>query len=225
MTLTSIHSHPHVQEFLKELAKAKLLSIFESQTGTPNYRVGQSRFISSKLTRSTHDSFLQFPSDYGRHTTLAGIWMFLEKNHKREYLVTAFGKRKGGALKRPARFFGLHVSHGAEHNVNFSPLCIDYLRKHVSDIDDAEVLVCHNHPPNFVSDLLSQVMHWDPLPSSADRETMYQFKYRAITQWLVSGSFKNIRFFVVENFGLKEIQLPPVERICQALEWLNSNPM
>jgi len=151
--------------------------------------------------------------------------MFLEKNHKKEYLVTAFGKRLGKGRNRPARFFGLHVSHGAEHSVNFSPARIDYLQKHVSDVDDAEILVCHNHPRNFVSDLLSQVMDWEPLPSSADRETMYQFKYRAIIQWLVSGSFKSIRFFVIENFGLKEIQLPPVERICQAMNWLNSRPI
>jgi len=51
---------------------------------------------------------------------------------------------------------------------------------------------------------------------------MYQFKHRAIVNWLLTGSFKNVRFFLVENLALKEIQLPPVERICQALNWLNA---
>ena len=149
--------------------------------------------------------------------------MFLEKDHKREYLITAFGKRKGTGLSRPAQYYGLHVSHGTAHHVNFSPSCIDYFQKHVSDVDNAEILICHNHPRHFLGDLLSQMMRWDPLPSNADRETMYQFKHRAIVNWLITGSFKNVRFFLVENLALREIQLPPVERICQALNWLNAH--
>ncbi len=166
---------------------------------------------------------LRFNLIAGLHNyELGRIWMFLEKDHSREYLVTAFGKRKGRGSDRPAQFEGLHVSHGEEHNVNFSPLCINYFQKHVSEINNAEILICHNHPRNFVSDLLSQIICWSPLPSITDRETMYQFKCRTITNWLVSGSFKSIRFYLVENRRLREIQLPPVERISQFLNWLET---
>jgi hypothetical protein len=211
-----------LNEWLKDVGKSKALTLFEPEIGTPNYRVGQARFISGKLSKSAHDSFIRFPNRYGRHTTLAGIWMFLEKDHSREYLVTAFGRRKGKGLDRPAQFDGLHVSHGEAHNVKFSPFCIDYFQKHVSGIENAEILICHNHPRNLVSDLLSQIICWSPLPSNTDRETMYQFKCRAITNWLVSGSFKSIRFYLVENRRLREIQLPPVERISQLLKWLEA---
>jgi hypothetical protein len=211
-----------INEWLKALVKAKALALFEAVRDVSNYRIGQARNICGKLTHSADDSFIESSNRYGRHTTLAGIWMFLEKDHKKEYLITAFGKRKGRGLSRPAQYYGLHVSHGAAHNVNFSPSCIDYFQKHVTDIDNAEILICHNHPRHFVSDLLSQIMRWDPLPSDTDRETMYQFKHRAIVNWLLTGSFKNVRFFLVENRALREIQLPPVERICQALNWLNA---
>ena len=148
--------------------------------------------------------------------------MFLEKDHKKEYLITAFGKRKGRGLDRPACFYGLHISHGAERSVNFSPLCIDYFQKHITEVDNAEILVCHNHPRNFVADLLSQIIDWSPLPSNTDRETMYQFKHKEVIKWLASASFRNIRFFLVENLRLREIQLPPVARIAQFLRWLEN---
>ncbi len=210
-----------LKDWLSEVVTSKILTLFEPERETiPNVRIGQSRFISRKLAKSSDDLFIRFPQCYGRNTTLAGIWMFLEKDHKREYLVTAFGKRKGSGVDRPAQFDGLHISHGVEHEVKFSATCIDYFQKHIVEIDNAEVLVCHNHPRNFVSDLLSQLVDWSPLPSNKDRETMYQFKYRAILNWLASGSFHNIRFFLVENGRLREIQLPSVDRVVNALRGL-----
>ncbi len=209
------------KDWLREIVISKALTLFEPETESiPNVRVGHARFISRKLARSCDDCFIQFPHFYGRHSTLAGIWMFLEKDHKKEYLVTAFGKRKGSSIDRPSQFYGLHVSHGAAHNVRFSPACIDYFQKHIAEIINANVLVCHNHPRNFVADLLSQIIDWSPLPSNTDRETMYHFKYKAIISWLISGNFRNIRFFLVENGGLREIQLPPAGKVVKMLREL-----
>lgn len=222
MTLQDRNSLSSVwTDWVNEVVTSKALTLFEPETeSVPNVRIGQSRFISGRLAKSCDDSFIQFHKSYGRHTTLAGIWMFLEKDHKREYLVTAFGKQRGSRSDRPAQFYGLHISHGVEHNVSFSPTCIDYFQKHIAGIDNAEVLVCHNHPRNFVTDLLSQITHWSPLPSNIDRETTYQFKYRTIIHWLASGSFRSIRFFLVENGGLREILLPPADRITKMLREL-----
>lgn len=72
------------QDWLKEVATSKALTVFEPEQYTPNMRVGQSRYISGKLAKSSDDIFIAFPQGYGRHTTLAGIWMFLEKDHKRQ---------------------------------------------------------------------------------------------------------------------------------------------
>lgn len=210
-----------LKDWLSEVVSSKVLTLFEPERETiPNVRIGQSRFVSRKLAKSSNDSFIRFPQCYGRNTTLTGIWMFLEKDHRREYLVTAFGKRKGAGVDRPAQFYGLHISHGVEHGVKFSPTCIDYFQKHTIETDNAEVLVCHNHPRNLVTDLFSQLIDWSPLPSNKDRETMYQFKYRIILRWLASGSFRNIRFFLVEHGRLREIQLPPADRVVDALRGL-----
>jgi hypothetical protein len=210
-----------LKDWLNEVMISKTMTLFEPETKSiSGVHIGRSRFISGKLAKSSDDSFIQFPQCYGRHTTLVGIWMFLGKDHGREYLVTAFGKRKGSSVDRPAQFYGLHISHGAQHNVKFSPTCIDYFQKHVAGINNAEVLVCHNHLRNFATDLLSQIIAWSPLPSNADRERSYQFKHRAIIGWLASGNFYNIRFFLVENGRLREIQLPPAERVAKMLRAL-----
>lgn len=211
------------EEWLREVLSSKALTVFEPEKESlRNIRIGQARFVSGKLGKTPHDTFVEFREGYGRHTTLAGIWMFLEKDHPKEYLVTAFGKRKGRGLNRPAQFYGLHISHGSEHQVSLSPLCIDYLQKHVAGIANAEILVCHNHPRNFVADLLSQFIYWSPLPSNADRATMWDFKHRTIVNWPITGSFRNIRFFLVENRALREICLPPVARIAEFLERLRT---
>ncbi len=148
---------------------------------------------------------------------LAGIWMFLGKDHKREYLVTAFGKRKGATPARPAAFHALHVSCGGEHNVAFSRACVEHIQKHIGEVSNAEVLVCHNHPNHFVTDLLSQIIDWSPLPSNTDRETMSAFKYRAILQRMRSGNLSHFRFFLIEHGRLREISMPSVNRMAEAL--------
>ena len=207
-----------LKDLLKEVVGSKVLTVFEPEKESiPNVRIGQSRYVSGKLAQLPNDSFIKFSQPYGRNTTLAGIWMFLEKDHKKEYLVTAFGKRKGVGTDRPAQFHGIHISHGFEHSVAFSATCLDYLQKHINMMKNAEVMICHNHPENFMSNLFSQIIEWSPLPSNTDRETMYQFRYGGLVQWLASGHFPNLRFFVVENGGLREIQLPPFERISEIL--------
>ena len=211
------------KEWLNEVMTSKVLTLFEPERKTIlNIRIGQARFISAKLTKSPDGSFIQFPQPYGSHTTLAGIWMFLEKDHMRKYLVTAFGKCRGKDRTRPAQFYGLHISHGSEHDVKFSPACIDYIQKHIAGIGNAEILICHNHRRNFVTDLLCQIIDWSPLPSNTDRETMYQFKYRAMIHWLASSNFRKICFFLIEDGRLREIQLPPVNRIAKMLRELTS---
>ncbi len=143
--------------------------------------------------------------------------MFLGRDHDKEHLITAFGRRKGRALNRPAEFQGLHVPHGTRNAVQFSRLNLDYPQKHVDRIRHAELLVCHNHPGNFVSDLLSAVIDWSPLPSNTDRETMYEFKHNAIARWLASGNFQNMRFYLIEEGRLREILLPATGRIAKIL--------
>ncbi|MCX6141828.1 MAG: hypothetical protein NTZ35_01275 [Ignavibacteriales bacterium] len=207
-----------LKDWLMEVVASKVLTLFEPEKKSiPNVNIGQSRYISGKLGKSRDDSFIKFPQRYGRHTTLAGIWMFLKKDHEKEYLVTAFGKRKGAGTDRPAQFDGIHISHGSEHSVRFSATCLSYLQEHTNRIENAEVMICHNHPKNFISNLVSQIIDWSPLPSNTDRETMYQFRYRGLVRWLASGHFPSLRFFVVENGGLREIQLPPFERISEIL--------
>lgn len=206
-----------LKDWLSEVMTSEAITLLEPETvSLSSVRVGQSRFISGKLIKSNDDSFILFPQCYGRNTTIAGIWMFLEKNHRREYLVTAFGKR----IVAGARFCGVHITHGARHNVNFSPACIDYFQKHIAKINDAEILVFHNHPINFIMDLLSQIIDWRPVPSNMDRETAYRFKYRAIVNWLATGNFYNIRFFLVEDGRLGEILLPSADKIANMLRKL-----
>jgi len=83
-----------INEWLKALVKAKALALFEAERDLPNYRIGQARSICGKLTHSADDSFIQFSNRYGRHTTLAGIWMFLEKDHKRNISSPPLGSEK-----------------------------------------------------------------------------------------------------------------------------------
>ena len=212
------------KEWTNQIITSRMLTIFEPEKKfIPGVRIGQARYISSKLTRAADDSFIQFPNNYGRHTTLSGIWMFLEKNHKREYLITAYGKRKGKSMDRPAQFAGLHITHGGCDSVQFSQRNIDYLQKHVDSINNAEVLICHNHPQSIVADLLSSIIDWSPLPSNMDRETTYQFKYNVLVRWATTGNFQNMRFYLVEAGRLREIQLPPVGRIIEILKKLVNN--
>ena len=207
-----------IEECFAEIVASKALAVLEPEAEViRGVRLGQARYISTQLARAPDDSFIKFPNIYGRHTTLAGVWMFLEKDHQKEYLVSAFGRRKGDSGRRPAEFEGLHVSHGSEHSVQFSKLNLDYLEKHVENVHHAEILICHNHPRNLVSDLLS-LIDWSPLPSNTDRETMYQFKHRAVERWLASVRFQSIRFYLVEDGRLREIQLPSTKRIASLLK-------
>lgn len=207
-----------IKEFLGEIVTSKVLTAFEPETRVvPGVRIGQARYISTKLAMAPDDDFIKFPKRYGRHTTLAGVWMFLEKDHEKEYLVTAFGRRKGRSLRGPSQFDGLHVSQGNQHAVNFSERSLGYLKEHIDKVRDAEVLIVHNHPRNFVSDLLSRLVDWDPLPSNTDRETMYQFKYESVLRWLASGGFQSIKFYLVEDGRLREFQMPPTSRIASLL--------
>jgi hypothetical protein len=206
------------EELLSELFTSKVLTAFEPQTDVvPGVRVGQARYIATRLARAADDDFIKFPRRYGRHTVVAGICMFLKKDHGREYLVTAFGRRKGRSLRGPTQFDGLHVSHGDRHAVNFSERSLGYLRDHVDKVRDAEVLIFHNHPGNWVSDLLSRLMDWSPLPSNADRETMWQFRYESVLRWLASGRFQHLRFYLVEAGRLREFHMPAVDRIASLL--------
>ena len=210
-----------LERWLEEVATSKLLTLFEPEKEVlPNVRIGQARHVATKLARSSDDSFIAFPNQYGRHTTLAGIWMFLERDHKREYLITAFGQRSGQGLSRPARFSGLHISFGDTGRVNFSSRCLDYLQKHVGAVDNAEVLICHNHPRNGVTEILAQLMDWSPLPSNTDRRTLSHFKYASIAKWLESGDFLNLRFFLVEHGRLREFILPPATDILNTMRKL-----
>jgi hypothetical protein len=210
-----------IRELLSEVATSRILAAFEPEVEVlPGVRIGQARHIASKLAIAPDDHFIKFPRRYGRHTTLAGVCMFLEKDHAKEYLVTAFGKRRGRSLRGPAQFDGLHVSHGNEHAVNFSERSLHYLKEHVDKVQDAEVLIVHNHPRNFVSDLLSRLMDWGPLPSEIDRETMYQFKYESVLRWLASGGFQSIKFYLVQDGRLREFQMPSSVRIASLLNML-----
>lgn len=207
-----------LEEWIREIVCSKLLTIFEPEKHSlSGVRIGQARYISGKLAKSPDDSFIKFPtnSGYGRHTTLAGIWMFLGKDHRNEYLITAFGKRRGQGANRPAEFYGLHISYGTKGNVQPSPCWFDYLYKHTGSVDNAEVLICHNHPKHLVRDILSQMMDWSPLPSSTDRETLFKFKYEALVRWYTSGNFQSLRFFLVEEGRLREFQLPPLARLVE----------
>jgi len=205
-----------LEQWIGGIVSSKLLTIFEPEKHSLSaVRIGQARSISWKLAKSFDDSFIKFPTNYGRHTTLAGIWLFLGKDHKKEYLVTAFGKTKGQGANRPAQFYGLHILHGSELNVSSSPFWFDYLDKHIEKIDNAEVLICHNHPKHIIRDILSQIMDWSPLPSNRDRETLFRFKHEAVVRWYSSGNFQNLRFFLVEGGRFREYQFPPAARLVE----------
>lgn len=221
---TNIGVHSAINEWLKEIVSSKVLTGFEPEKEIlPNVRIGQARYISNRLARTSDDSFICFPSDYGRHTTLAGIWYFLKQGHEREYLVTAFGKRRGQDLSRPAQFHGLHISYGGPSQVNFSPNCLDYLQKHIVGVSNSEVLICHNHPRNGTTEILSQLMDWGPLPSNTDRQTLLHFKYIAFMKWLETGDLQHLRFFLVEHERLREFLLPPANIILDKLKALQKN--
>jgi hypothetical protein len=208
-------SQSNLDSFLSELAKSSLLRLFEPDSqGVRNHLIGQSRYISAKLRVSEDDSFIRFPKPYGRNTTIAGVWMYLEKPHPNEFLVTAFGVRQGTTLSRPARYEGIHISGGSEHNVMFSPKALDYIAKH-SRIKNAEILIFHNHPANFLSNIFGKA--WVPLPSTADRNVLCKFSEESIADWFRTGNYKNVRFFLIENKCIHEFNLSPIEKIPEIL--------
>jgi hypothetical protein len=208
-----------IRNWLVEVGATKLLTLAEPEIAMlRGARIGQARHIAAKLAAAQDDSFVTFPKKYGRNTTLGGIYFFLRKDHEKEYLVTAYGRRKGGSFARPAQFDGVHLSHGAQHSVGFSDLNLSYLEKHAGSVRDAEVMVCHNHPRNLVSDLLARLIDWSPLPSNIDRETMCHFKYKSLVRWLAAGRLLSIKFYVMENRRIREIKLPSANRIVSLLK-------
>lgn len=71
-----------LKKWLKEVAASKVLTLFEPEIQSiPDVYIGQARYISTKLLKAADNDFIIFPKKYGRHTTLAGIWMFLSKDH------------------------------------------------------------------------------------------------------------------------------------------------
>ncbi len=137
--------------------------------------------------------------------------MYLSKDLSHEYLVTVFGQRRRSGIYRPADFSGFHISFGTYSQVQFSPACISIFQRMISQFSNTEILIFHNHPRNIVTDLLSQILDWDPLPSNTDRNTMSSFKYETIVHWLAAGHAFNVRFFLIENKRLREICLPSLE--------------
>lgn len=205
------HFLSSIEDWLQEVATSKILTIWEPEIKSlNNVYPGKLRYISRLLSQSKDDNFYKFPNKYNLNTTLAGAWSYLSKEHQREYLITVFGQRLGSGLKRPASFEGYHISFGDSSRVNFSPQCIDYFDKHISTVKNADILIFHNHPINFATNILSQIIDWNPLPSNADRTTMLNFKFKSIANWLLSGNLKNVRFLLVEQSRLSEISLPPI---------------
>lgn len=210
---------PILKNWLVEIALSKLLTVLEPEKkALPGIRVGEVRYISKILRGSKDDSIVQFPQPYGRNTVTRGIWTFLSREHHREYLITAFGKTKGSGSKRPARYEGLHISLGMSDAANVSSWSSYYAQRHLDVVRNAEVLVFHNHPKRFISEILSQLLDWSPLPSSLDRETMFEFRYQSAVNWLVSSEFRNIHFYLAEVGRLREYQIPPAGKVVEALK-------
>lgn len=209
-----------VFQFLGELLSTKALTLAELEIEElTGIRRGQSRHVAKMISTSKPDSFLKFPNLYGRKTTLAGIWMFLEKDHQIEYLTTAFGKRKSKKDGGPAQYYGLTINHGGNHNVRISESCADYVKKYSTTVKNAEILICHNHPDNLFTNILESLIDWSPLPSNADREIMYHYKSNGIINWLTNGKHGSIKFYLVEKGRLREIIWPSLERIKRILNF------
>ena len=208
-----------VLHYLKGLVSSKALTLIEPEIfSLAGVRLGQVRHISKLLTTSDSDEFKKFPNLYGRHTTLAGILSFLEKDHVREYLITAFGKRKTGKLNGPAQYEGFHISHGGESSVGFSEKCLHYLNLHSKQVNKSEILIFHNHPNGIVRDFISQLVDWSPLPSNTDRDTVYHFKRQGVIDLLTSGKYGIMKFYLVEMGRLREIKWPSLDRIMKILK-------
>jgi len=206
---------------LKELVSSKALTLIEPKIfSLAGVRPGQVRYISKLLTTSDSDEFKKFPNLYGRHTTLAGIWSFLEKDHAREYLITAFGKRKTGKLNGPAQYEGFHISHGVKSSVGFSEKCLHYLNLHSKRVNKSEILIFHNHPNRIERKFLSEIVDWSPLPSNTDRDIVYDFKFkdRGVIDFLTSGKYGVMKFYLVEKGRLMEIKWPSLDRIMKILK-------
>lgn len=89
----------------------------------------------------------------------------------------------------------------------------NYIKSH----DKFEILICHNHPDHPLKTLISELFGWSPLPSSTDRETMFQLRYGNAIQWFSGLAKLNLRFFLVDDGGLREFNIPSIPRVVDCI--------
>jgi len=128
-----------------------------------------------------------------------------------EHLIVGFGVRRGPTTWLEA----IHHELGDEHRVPVPSALVTDIEGHLAANGRREVIVFHNHPPNFLNVLFDN----EPLASSADRGTLLKMRYlqllMALRTFLGRG---NVRFFLGENGFVKEFRTPGVLQLLALAE-------
>jgi hypothetical protein len=146
---------------------------------------------------------LQYPLP--RNSFLCGCLDATEREH-REHLLVGFGSRRGSTT----RIDGIRHESGDPYSVAVPMTLEEEIRRHLGTDSRKEVVVFHNHPPNWLNRLFDNT----PLPSSADRAALLKMRYlEPLTALRVFVGRGNVRFFLGENGYVREFRTPGILQV------------
>lgn len=129
-----------------------------------------------------------------------------------EHLIVGFGRRFGSTTKVG------RIAHarGVESSVAVPPHFRAAITDHVQAGHANEVVLFHNHPPNWINSVFDNL----PIASMTDRAALtgYHADPIVLLKTLVGGG--RIRFYIGENGFVREFRTPHLRMVFKGLERL-----
>ena len=150
----------------------------------------------------------EFRRPLNRNAFLCGCLDFTE-HEQIEHLIVGFGHKHASTTKISSL---VHVV-GTEHSVSIPDAARAAIQAHAASAHNAEVLIFHNHPPNF----LNAIFDSPPLPSVADRQLFLAHLVQPLVaiKTLLGGG--RVRCYLGENGFVREFYTPELLNLIESL--------
>jgi hypothetical protein len=202
-----------IRSFMQELVQTVVSSVFDPNP--VSFRSEHERGVRpvQKILKQPANQVYQLQRNLSRNAFLCGCLDYTEHGDI-EHLIIGYGRKRGRGTDVEA------IEHilGSASSVQFRQSTLENIRKHSQSATSSEIIVFHNHPPNWLNALGDNI----PLASSTDRHTLLIKKYLEPIQLfrLVMGT-GGIRFFLGENGFVREFTTPNLKEMLEKVfgEW------
>lgn len=163
------------------------------------------------------DQFQEFATPKSRTAALNAARSYLSPILQHEELLVFVGRRRAERRDSGSSYYGVWKCVGDRNGVQFSP-SLQRLIAELPHTDRADVLFVHNHPPNWLKNLVGTAVPWRPTASETDRNTALVHEVQATLAGIRRGfGTASFRWYLVEEGEIREFGIPGIG---SALEFL-----